>query len=133
MKTALFFSLFFIISSGVFSQEVEWKAPEKANELKNPIVLSDEVLLMGRNLYLENCAVCHGEVGKGDGEAVASLDVKPADLTRKELMEQGDGALFWKISTGKSPMVTFQGALKDEEIWHVIHYIKALPEPEHKN
>lgn len=35
-----------------------------------------------REVYLANCAACHGTEAKGDGPLAASLDPPPADLTR---------------------------------------------------
>lgn len=36
---------------------------------------------VGRALFLDYCAACHGTEGRGDGPAAADLDVPPADLT----------------------------------------------------
>lgn len=42
----------------------------------------------GRKIYVENCHICHGSKGKGDGEGSVGLEdewgfpIKPADLTR---------------------------------------------------
>ncbi len=36
----------------------------------------------GRALFAENCAVCHGDGGRGDGPAAAGLTPPPTDLTR---------------------------------------------------
>ena len=36
----------------------------------------------GAALYDENCALCHGPGGRGDGSLAAGLDPAPADLTR---------------------------------------------------
>lgn len=35
----------------------------------------------GAALYAENCAICHGATGRGDGELASDLQPKPADLT----------------------------------------------------
>lgn len=35
----------------------------------------------GRALFAENCAMCHGASGRGDGELAAGLDPAPSDLT----------------------------------------------------
>ena len=35
----------------------------------------------GRTLFLDNCAVCHGSFGAGDGPMAPALDPAPAKLT----------------------------------------------------
>ncbi|MEJ2514045.1 MAG: cytochrome c [Gammaproteobacteria bacterium] len=35
----------------------------------------------GREIYVTNCAVCHGRYAEGDGPAMAALDVGAPDLT----------------------------------------------------
>ncbi|QYX57719.1 cytochrome c [Roseovarius sp. SCSIO 43702] len=36
----------------------------------------------GRALYVENCAMCHGPAGQGNGDWAAMIEPRPADLTR---------------------------------------------------
>lgn len=48
----------------------------------------DEV--SGRALYAENCAVCHGDTGRGDGPAAGGMRPAPTDLTL--LSQQNAGA-----------------------------------------
>ena len=43
----------------------------------------------GRALFAENCAVCHGDGGRGDGPAAAGMTPPPVDLTR--LSADNDG------------------------------------------
>jgi len=43
----------------------------------------------GRVIYVENCAICHGASGKGDGEVASFLERRPSDLTL--LAKSNDG------------------------------------------
>lgn len=55
-----------------------------------------EVAAAGKNVYDQNCAVCHGREAKGDGGAVSLLTVKPADLT--QIAKRAGGTFpFWKV------------------------------------
>ncbi len=45
---------------------------------------------VGRALYDDNCAACHGPSGKGDGPAAATLKTQPADLTRLSARNGGE-------------------------------------------
>lgn len=54
-----------------------------------------EVAAAGKPAYEQNCAVCHGREGKGDGPAMNLLTVKPADLT--QISKRNNGTFpFWK-------------------------------------
>jgi mono/diheme cytochrome c family protein len=45
----------------------------------------------GREIFMDRCGACHGEDAKGNGPAVGSLKVPPADLT---LLAQRNGGAF---------------------------------------
>ena len=45
----------------------------------------------GRALYVDYCAVCHGDGGRGDGPAAAGLTPPPVDLTR---LSAGNAGVF---------------------------------------
>lgn len=46
--------------------------------ISNP---NEELLAKGKELYATTCASCHGDAGKGDGVAGASMNPKPRDFT----------------------------------------------------
>lgn len=48
---------------------------------KVPLTRQQAALTDGEELYLELCAVCHGESGKGDGPAASALVKALPDLT----------------------------------------------------
>ncbi len=111
--------------------EKNWPVPEEAKKLKNPLPATEASLAAGKALYLEHCAKCHGEQGKGDGPEVEMYDVKPADFTDAHMMsEMTDGEIFWKISEGRKPMPTFKKQLTEEQRWQLVNYVRTLaPKP----
>lgn len=46
---------------------------------------------IGKREYLNRCAVCHGQSGKGDGGAIDILKTAPADLTT---LSKRNGGVF---------------------------------------
>jgi mono/diheme cytochrome c family protein len=69
---------------------------------------------------------CHGPSGKGDGPGGAALEKKPADLGARIRSGETDGTLFWKISEGRSPMVSWRGSLSETQRWELVNYIKTF-------
>ena len=104
-----------------------WKAPAEAAKKANPLVApTPEALAAGKKVFTRQCMSCHGTQGKGDGPAAADQPVKPHDLTAPAVLKQTDGELFWKITTGRKPMLTFEKLLTEEQRWQVILYIRTL-------
>jgi len=101
--------------------------------LGTPLVVHAADPEQGKKLYGTYCVTCHGESGKGDGPAAATLNPKPRDHTSKEYMSQlSDDDLLKVIkdggaSIGKSPIMPPWGAaLKDDQIKDVIAYVRTL-------
>ncbi|MCH7928201.1 MAG: c-type cytochrome [Candidatus Dadabacteria bacterium] len=94
----------------------------------------------GKESYNQICAMCHGETGKGDGVAAASLDPKPRDLSSGEYVSTLTDEYIFKVikeggeSVGKSNLMPAWGAvLSDDKIWDVIAYLRAdICECQHK-
>ena len=90
----------------------------------------------GKKFYVTYCSGCHGETGKGDGPAAASLPVKPANHNDGAAMNQlPDKLLFEVISkggeaVGKSPFMPGWGnQLREKQIRDVIAYVRSLANP----
>ena len=101
-----------------------WKAPASADTLKSPFPASPPVLREGEKLYNIFCVSCHGPNGLGDGSP-GKFQVEPANFHSKEVAAQTEGALFWKLTTGRGrSMPAFAAALPDEKRWQLIAYIR---------
>ncbi len=108
----------------------EWKAPARASKKKNPVASDAASIAAGKAAYTKECLSCHGETGKGDGPAAKDLQVKPGDLANPKLWEQSDGALFWKLTEGKTPMPSVEKLLSEDQRWQVINFVRTFsPKP----
>jgi mono/diheme cytochrome c family protein len=103
-----------------------WVVPARAARKKNPIDSSDASIAAGKTIYVAQCLKCHGDAGKGDGQSSKDLKVKPKDLSDPTVASQTDGALFYKITNGRSPMPTFEKLISDDDRWNVVIYIRTL-------
>jgi mono/diheme cytochrome c family protein len=124
---ALILLAVFSISGLLLAQSSsDWKAPPTAATRKSPLIPSQSVIAAGEKLYVGNCMTCHGSAGKGDGPGAAALEKKPADLAARIKAGETDGELFWKISEGRSPMISWKGSLSETQRWQLVSYIRTL-------
>lgn len=127
-KTFLYSSIVaacLVFASFILPQQ-EWKAPESAKSLKNPLSVDAASVAAGKILYAKQCMECHGKKGMGDGPNSASLDKAPSVLNTAAVKAQTDGELFWKIREGKKPMPSTKKNLTDEQRWQVVNYIRTF-------
>ncbi len=125
-----FFSSLVLGFSGLllvtFSQTAELRAP----------VVSPKLLAIGKQLYSEQCAACHGTMGHGDGEAAYLLYPKPRDFVHAKYRLVStwervptDQDLYDTITRGMpgSAMPSW-GHLTPEQRWALTYYVKSLAE-----
>ncbi len=103
----------------------EWMAPKRDAAIENPIDRNEQSLSLGKTIYTEFCAHCHGVNGKGLDSKKIGLKKRPPDL-QKTLKTHSNGDIFWKIETGRKEMPSFKDDLEKRDIWSVIHYIRSL-------
>ncbi len=87
---------------------------------------------VGRDLYMQSCASCHGPWGRGDGLDLPRDDrgkpITVRDLTTGEFHGGTQGEeIFKRIRCGipGTPMPA-QEAMPAEDIWHLVHYVEFL-------
>jgi mono/diheme cytochrome c family protein len=93
----------------------------------NPLKLTPEnseiLFKKGKDLFMSNCAHCHGEKGDGNGPMVVS-GAYAGVPDYNNLKELGDGQLFYSIYYGKGMMGAHGPILNKKEIWTLVHYIR---------
>jgi hypothetical protein len=109
---------------------IDHGVPEQYRGERNPFAITPEVVREGRRLYADNCMVCHGPLGMGDGDMALAVNPSPALLAFLVQTPLGvDEFLMWSISEGgalfDSDMPAFKDRLSIAEIWKIIAYMRA--------
>ena len=118
-----------VLCAGLLAQNIQyrpdpsWRPPDSAAARVNPLAGSPELAAGGRKLFQRQCAQCHGAQGQGLKNA--------ADLQLPVVQQQGDGALFWKVTNGnpRRAMPSFSG-LPELQRWQIVLYLRTLPNAE---
>lgn len=104
-----------------------WIVPEEAKRVVNPLKASQADVPGACKLYLDKCAECHGESGKGDGSQAKTYDPQPTNFTDTGHMNSvSDGELFYKISEGHRPMPAFKKRYTEEQRWQLVLFIRSF-------
>lgn len=86
-------------------------------------------LIHGRAVYGMNCAICHGESGKGDGPRAAEFQPKPINFTDPQAMQAVTPPRFEKSIIEGLPDVTwhtFGNLLTPEDVGDVTNYVRSF-------
>src|SRR5436190_6379317 len=87
-----------------------------------------DAVAAGQQLYLKNCASCHGRNGQG-GPGNDLIPAAPPLTGDKWDHGSTDQALFDNIKNGIAPdfnMVPFKDKLKDDEIRTIVAFLRSL-------
>lgn len=95
--------------------------------LQNPVPADARSLHNGRMYYQINCAVCHGDAGKGDGPI---MKVKPMVIFAPPLVGasaegKSDGYLWGIIRNGRGGMPAYT-RIEEMDRWDVVNYVRGL-------
>ena len=116
-----------LITNTALSQNPDtstWFAPESAASIINPHQATLEDIKAGKKIFEKVCWNCHGTDGKGNGPSAVDIKTKPADLTSTKVQKQTDGAIFWKITNGRSDMSAYGELLSSKQRWLLVCYIR---------
>jgi mono/diheme cytochrome c family protein len=95
------------------------KVSEADRRRTNPFAGNTDAVAAGRNLYLNNCAKCHGQDATGKGS-------RPS-LRSQRLRQATDGEIAWIVKNGNlyKGMPSW-GGLPEQERWQIEAYIRSL-------
>ncbi len=100
-------------------------------KVTEPWVETPEIIAHGKKVFGNNCALCHGNEGKGDGTAGMGLNPRPRNLVEGK-WTQGSGLTdhFNVVSNGiaGSSMASFKAQIKVPDRWALAHYINSITE-----
>jgi len=106
-------------AGGRFDYSELQNVPEKARLRPNPTDRDPRAVRVGKKLFGQHCAECHGEMGEGS---------KKAPSLRVEEVEQASpGALFWVLTNGvvRRGMPVWS-KIPEPQRWSLVSYIKTL-------
>jgi hypothetical protein len=123
MKIFYLFLLFIVFLNSFKLTAQEWIVPpDKANVL-SPFKFTEETREAGGTLYTTYCKQCHGDPGKGNSIALVP---PPPDPASSKMQSNTDGAIFYKVTEGRGPMLSFKNTLTPFNIWNIISYLRSF-------
>jgi mono/diheme cytochrome c family protein len=98
----------------------------RAPEVKNPIPPTDENLIAGGKLYLNECSGCHGTPGKADESSDVLYPPIPHFPTAGT--QYSEAQIFWVAKHGVRLSGMFANGKwdSDEKLWTITSYIKRI-------
>ena len=96
-----------------------------------PFHVTSEILARGKERFTINCAVCHGDTGKGNGITSKYGLNGIASLHQQRIREMADGEIFNTITWGKNSMMGYGSNIQVPDRWAIICYIRALQRSQH--
>lgn len=104
-----------------------------AATLVNPLRPTPEVLRRGEIKFEQNCAACHGPLGRGDGPVVTPDPVSKQpkfpfapSLVAPPATTRSDGYLYAVIAAGRNFMPPYGERIAEQDRWAVVLYVRHL-------
>src|SRR5437867_3149158 len=99
----------------------------------DPLPVTEQNLLRGKQVFLERCVGCHGPQGDGKGPGAKFMAPPPADFSDKDDAccggDTGPGDFYYRILRGwpGTGMENFGERLSVDDIWRVVLFVKTIP------
>jgi mono/diheme cytochrome c family protein len=132
-------------SGGVDLKEIKEEAPAAATAVapqaaaedkpidvagvKDPWVSSQTMIARGHQVFKQNCVMCHGNEGKGDGPAGMALNPRPRNMVEGKWKKGGTRlGLFGVLQNGLPPssMQSYKAAIPKNDRWALVHFVRSI-------
>ncbi len=85
----------------------------------------------GKKIFENNCSVCHGLKGHGDGPMASQFDPSPAVLSNPKLTGDENTTAYdnfevINVGIANTGMMAWAGVLSETEIWNVTYYLRTF-------
>ncbi|MGA2075506.1 MAG: c-type cytochrome [Terriglobia bacterium] len=103
--------------------------PMEAEDKKDPLPDSQEVLNQGREIFLQSCAICHGADGRGETYVGRNMYPPAMDMNSPHVQHWSDAELFWIIQNGVrlTGMPSWESSLSQTDTWKLVRFVHNLP------
>jgi mono/diheme cytochrome c family protein len=95
------------------------KIPQKDRERANPYEGDAKAAAVGKKLFQQNCAACHGDTAEGKG--------KRPNLHSDVIRNAKPGELQWLLKNGNlGAGMPSWSKLPEQQRWQIVSYLKTL-------
>jgi len=119
-----------VVLLGISASSAPSPAPQDAAPAAatNPVKPTVKSQARAKELYGQECSICHGDNGNGKTDLAKDMGLTLGDWTDpKTLAGKPDGDLFNSIRNGKGKMpAEAEGRAKNDEVWNLVLYIRGL-------
>lgn len=101
---------------------------EDVNKIAEPWVPNQAMVSHGAAVYKQNCAVCHGDKGEGNGLAGASLVPPPRNLVKGDWKYGGSSIDLYKVlekGVQGTSMASF-AHLQKVDRWSLVQFVRSI-------
>ncbi len=113
------------ITGGEADWSAEWSVlnTTTADKVVNPLA-GRGATPVGDSLYHTFCAVCHGQLGAGDGKVGVQLGALPLVSDRAKAFS--DGYIYSIIRYGRGVMPKYGDKVHGQKRWEIVNYVRQL-------
>jgi len=105
---------------------VRLSIPSDAKRQTNPHASNAWAWREAEHHFVDHCAVCHGENGRGDTEIGRNMYPRVPDLADPAIQRMSDGDLFYVIQNGVrwTGMPGWKSEHDEQETWHLVSFVR---------